>query len=39
MGIRPQNIMAQNLNSLLSPTKLMVARVTNGNQGQAVMHI
>ena len=36
MGIRPQN-MAQTSNSLLSPTKPMVARATNGNQGQTVI--
>ena len=35
MGIRPQN-MPQSSNSLLSPTKSMVAM---GNQGQTVMHL
>ena len=38
MGIRPQN-MPQSSNSLGSPTKSMVARATNVNQGQTVMHL
>ena len=31
--------MPQTSNSLLSPTKSMVAMATNGNQGQTVMHL
>ena len=38
MGITGQK-MPQTSNSPLSPTKLMVARATNGNQGQTMMHI
>ena len=38
MGITAQN-MPQTSNSLLSPTKSIVARATNGNRGQSVMHL
>ena len=38
MVIRPQN-MPQSSNSLLSSTKSMVARATNGKQGQTVIHL
>ena len=31
--------MPQTSNSLLSPIKSMVARATNGNHGQTVMHL
>ena len=37
MGMIGQNI-PQTSKFLLSPTKSMVARVTNGNQGQRMMH-
>ena len=38
MGITGQK-MPQTSNSPLSPTKSMVARATNGNQAQTMMHI
>ena len=37
MGITGQN-MPQSSNSLLSPIKSIIARATNGNQGQIMMH-
>ena len=37
LGIRPQN-MTQTSNSLLSPLNQWLLWVTNGNQGQMMMH-